>query len=357
MLSLNSKSIPGRLLTVAAFSLVLAGCNKANSEMTNPVIKPVKLVEVPDLQAQQLDSFIAKIDATERAALSFQVPGEIETIEVQMGEPVSKGMVLAKLDPTDYQLAVDARQAEYDLAETQLKRAQQLMKKKLISRDSFDQAETSYKAAKVALHQAKTDLQYTVITAPFDGVVSLSFAKAHEVVAANQPVLNVIDNSVMDVTFTIPVSYTEIYGLDMIRNGQLSVSMDSHRQYVIPAQFKEVSTQPDMDTNSYTASVTIQRPEELNLLSGMSGQVKLVNTQEPNHYRLADSAWVEKQVQSGVVMRFDPQTQLVNRVEVAIDEHGNVVSGIEKGDLLVEAGVANLMDGQQVKAWTREAGI
>lgn len=94
----------------------LTGCNKVQSEETVQVVKPVKLFEIPQQTDLELDSFIAKVDATDRAALSFNVGGDIETFDVRMGQEVKKGQVLAVLDATDYRIAVDAAQAKFDLA-------------------------------------------------------------------------------------------------------------------------------------------------------------------------------------------------------------------------------------------------
>ncbi|KJY83975.1 acriflavin resistance protein [Vibrio galatheae] len=346
-----------KLVCVGALVVNLAACNKANSEITDPVVKPVKLLEVPDLATRRYDSFIATIDATDRVALSFQVAGEIANIDVRMGSIVEQGDVLARLDPTDYQLAFDARLAEYNLAKTAFERATQLHNKKLISVDTYEQHETRFKAANAALEQAKTDLEHTQIIAPFSGVVSITFSKEHQVVGANQPVLNLIDNRVLDVVLTIPVSYVETYGLKHIASSEFQVVMDSHKQNPIPAEFKEISTQPDADTNSYQASLTFNKPQQLNLLPGMTGQVHLLNEKRGRAYQLASSAWVSKQQNHGQLYRFDSDTQTLSLVSVELDDDGHVVSGLTTGDLIVQAGVENLAPGQQVRAWTKEGGI
>ncbi len=346
-----------RVLALSALVLTVAGCNKANSEIAEPVVKPVKLFEIPNSAASQYDSFIANIDATDRATLSFQVAGEIETVSVKMGSTVKQGDVIASLDPTDYQLAYDARLAEYNLAKTAYVRAKQLNEKKLISVDTFDQTDTQYKAAGAALEQAKTDLDYTQIKAPFDGVVSLTFSKENQIVGANQPVVNVIDNHILDVQLTIPVSYAERYGLEHIENSQFSVVMDSHRNMSIPAKFKEISTSPDTDTNSYSASLTFVRPEQVNLLPGMTGQVRLHNAVDGGSVAITPTAWVTKESDKGQLYRFDAATQTISLVSVQLNDKGQIISGISHGDLIVEAGVEQLLPGQQVKAWTKEGGI
>ncbi|MFM2586913.1 efflux RND transporter periplasmic adaptor subunit [Vibrio sp. TBV020] len=346
-----------RFAAIGLSALAIAGCNKANSEISESVVKPVKLTQVPNIQNAQYDSFIANIDATDRASLSFQVAGEVEELFVHMGSEVKQGDVLAKLDPTDYQLAYQARLAEFNLAKTAFLRAEQLHHKKLISVDTFDQNEASYKAASASLEQAKTDLNYTQILAPFDGVVSITFSKEHQVVGANQPVLNVIDNGVMDVVFTIPVSYAEQYGLSHLEGSLFNVVMDSHRDVLIPATFKEISTKPDSDTNSYSASVSIVRPQQLNLLPGMTAQVRLQNEANHSLVRVAETAWVSKQDSVGELYRFDQETKTISAVTVELDTQGNIIAGLNSGDLIVEAGVEKLLPGQQVKAWTKEGGI
>ncbi|MEZ9233822.1 efflux RND transporter periplasmic adaptor subunit [Vibrio amylolyticus] len=355
----NSTSITskGSLILASVLSLTLMGCNQANSEVSNHVIKPVKLVEVPDLHGPQFDRFIAEIDATQRASLSFQVGGNVDSVAVRMGATVKQGEVLARIDSRDFTLLVEVKQAEYDLVKTQFERAKQLIEKRLISKDSYDQIQTAYTAADAELKQAQTDLAHTVIRAPFDGVVSIIFTKSSQNIAPNQPVMNVIDNNVMDISFTIPSSYIEQFGLEMVKSNPLTVVMDSHQDRSIQARFKEISTQPNMDTSSYTATATIQKPSDINLLSGMTGQVQLLNSMKANTYHPAETAWLEKEAGSGVLMRFDPSTEMVNQISVTLDSNGNIIQGLSEGDLLVEAGVKELNDGQLVKAWTREAGI
>ncbi|MDV7104568.1 efflux RND transporter periplasmic adaptor subunit [Vibrio sp. TH_r3] len=355
--SLVRIKLVSRALAIIAMVLTVSGCDKANSEIVETVIKPVKLFEISNSASSQYDSFIANIDATDRATLSFQVAGEIETISVKMGSMVKQGEVIASLDPTDYQLAYEARLAEYNLAKTAYTRAKQLNNKKLISVDTFDQTETQYKATEAALEQAKADLRYTHIKAPFDGVVSLTFSKENQFIGANQPVLNVINNHILDVQLTIPVSYAERYGLDHIENSEFSVVMDNHREMSIPAEFKEISTSPNTDTNSYSASLTIVRPTLVNLLPGMTGQVRLHNPVNGDSVSIMTTAWVTKEQNKGQLFRFDAATQTISLVDVELNEQGRIISGIAYGDLIVEAGVEQLVPGQHVKAWTKEGGI
>ncbi len=346
----------GAVVTLS-LSTLLTGCNKAISEPAEPLIKPVKLLAVKDLTVDDSDAFLARIDATYRAQLSFQVGGEVEKLLVRMGQGVEKGEVLATLDPKDLQLALDAAQAQYALAKTQWERAKSLYSKKLISTDSYDQNETQYKAALASFEQAKTDLSYTKIQAPFDGVVSYTYVKPYQVVGEKQEILNLIDNTTLDVSFTLPVSYAESVSLSALKNAEMWVTMDSEPSKRIPGKFKEISTQPNIDTNSYEAIVTITRPTDRNLLTGMTGQVHIAKQNKSNAMTLPTSAWVNKQESQGEVWVMDSSTQQVSKVTLSLNESGAIESGLDNNDYVVIAGVERLVEGQVVKAWIREEGI
>lgn len=346
----------GAVVTLS-LSTLLTGCNKAISEPAEPLIKPVKLLAVKDLTVDDSDAFLARIDATYRAQLSFQVSGEVEKLLVRMGQGVEKGEVLATLDPKDLQLALDAAQAQYALAKTQWERAKSLYSKKLISTDSYDQKETQYKAALASFEQAKTDLSYTKIQAPFDGVVSYTYVKPFQVVGEKQEILNLIDNTTLDVSFTLPVSYAESVSLSALKNAEMWVTMDSEPSKRIPGKFKEISTQPNIDTNSYEAIVTITRPTDRNLLTGMTGQVHIAKQNKSNAMTLPTSAWVNKQESQGEVWVMDSSTQQVSKVTLSLNESGAIESGLDNNDYVVIAGVERLVEGQVVKAWIREEGI
>lgn len=346
----------GAVVTLS-LSTLLTGCNKAISEPAEPLIKPVKLLAVKDLTVDDSDAFLARIDATYRAQLSFQVSGEVEKLLVRMGQGVEKGEVLATLDPKDLQLALDAAQAHYALTKTQWERAKSLYSKKLISTDSYDQKETQYKAALASFEQAKTDLSYTKIQAPFDGVVSYTYVKPYQVVGEKQEILNLIDNTTLDVSFTLPVSYAESVSLSALKNAEMWVTMDSEPSKRIPGKFKEISTQPNIDTNSYEAIVTITRPTDRNLLTGMTGQVHIAKQNKSNAMTLPTSAWVNKQESQGEVWVMDSSTQQVSKVTLSLNESGAIESGLDNNDYVVIAGVERLVEGQVVKAWIREEGI
>jgi len=342
---------------VLALTSTLSGFNKVQSEETDLVIKPVKTIQVPELAELNYDSFIANIDATERASLSFQVSGEVELIPVRMGQEVRKGELLAKLDPTDYQVAMDAAKAQYELSKSQYERSKELFSKKLISTDSHDQAKNAYTAADVAYQQAATNLGYTKLYAPYDGVVSMVFSKQSQIVADKQTVLNIVDDKQMDATFSIPVSKLQTQTLNELSGSTMWVVMDSHQSIQIPAVFKEISTQPNQDTNSYQAIVSIDQVDGINLLPGMTAQVNISRPNQDLGLVLTESAWINKSETEGELWMLQPNDLTVSKIKVSLNQEGQVIGGVSAGDQLVVAGANTLVEGQKVTTWKREGGI
>lgn len=349
-----------KILKFMLLSLIVVltnGCSPAKSEQQKLSTKPVKLYEIPSIISHSYDSFWAEVDAGNRAQLSFQVPGVIDKLEVRDGQSIKKGQLLASLDPTDYQLAVNASQAQYDLAQTRYLRNKQLYSKKLISTDTLDRSETDYKAAHANLEEAKTDLDYTLLKAPFSGVISLSFVKAHQFVAAKRAILNIINNDQLDITISIPVPYVDRIGLNTLKNKNFMVVFDLYSEMIVPAKFKEMSTRADADTNSYSATMSLLRPTDINILTGMTGQVLVSSSIQTAAIKLPNEAWIDKQVGKGKVWRYDPQNSTVKAIEVKLNNSGGITDGLTEGDLVVIAGAASLKEGQTVRSWKREGGI
>ncbi|MGF1724304.1 efflux RND transporter periplasmic adaptor subunit [Photobacterium nomapromontoriensis] len=346
-----------RMAAIVLLGGLLAGCNQANSEPHQAIVKPVKLYEIPVLMDQYSDTFPARAEAFQHAKLSFQVPGEIEKVTVCVGQYIEEGQVLAQLDDRDYQLAYEAKLAEFELAKSQYLRAKQLYEKTLISTDQFDRNETHYKTTMANLALAHKDVEDTVLRAPFAGVVSLKFVNQHQFIGANQPVLNIQNVDRLDLIFSLPVSFVEQSDLTTLQQAMSWVVMDNYPTLPIPAQFKELSTQPDPDTNSYIAKVTIDRPSDRNLLSGMAGQVHFAKTLSTAATHLPEGSWVEKDSHGGTVWQFDPATGVVNALAVTLNDNGDVVDGLKQGMVIVTAGAKDLQPGQQVRAWQREGGI
>ncbi|MDO6749015.1 efflux RND transporter periplasmic adaptor subunit, partial [Gilvimarinus sp. 1_MG-2023] len=117
-----------------------------------------KRYEVVSSQDALLRRFPGKVEASEEVSLAFRVPGELQTLPALAGKQVKMGDILARLDPTDYQLQLDERQARFELASSQFQRIENLFQKNQVSKAQYDQARADLAISKAALGSARSNM-------------------------------------------------------------------------------------------------------------------------------------------------------------------------------------------------------
>ena len=150
-------------------SFVLMACSKPIT--IEQSLMRVSVFELPEVEHTNQRSFKGVAKAHDLVELSFRVDGRISEIPITKGQLIKKGDVLAQLDQTDYQVALDDRRAKQVLTSKQNERAKTLLDKKLMSEAEYDKIHAEFLVAKAQLKMAELELQYTTLKAPFDGIV------------------------------------------------------------------------------------------------------------------------------------------------------------------------------------------
>jgi RND family efflux transporter MFP subunit len=300
--------------------------------------------------------FAGRVEAGDSAQLAFRVAGQIRHLNVHMGEVVEQGAVLAELDPTDYLLNLEAREAEYEVARLAAERSRSLHRRQLISEDQFDTAQTRLATTRARLEQAREQLSYSKLIAPFEGNVAFTYAMPSEVVAAQQPVLTLQDTRTLDIRFNLPPRYQPLLSGDT--PASFKVEFDLMPGVLHQARFQEVSLQPDRDTNSYRVTLVVDDPEDFTLRPGMSVSVRLYHVSfQAGRWALPEEALFDRSGTTAHVWRIDADEQRVHKTAITLDESGYLLEGLAPGDRIVAAGVARLSEGQVVQPWVREGGL
>ncbi len=166
------------------------------------------------------------VSAVTSVAVGSQVSGIIQKLYADFNSQVKKGDLLAELDPTPFQEKVNASQAGLDKANVELRntrialnRQQALKKEGLAPQADYDQAQANYDSARAsvqqaaaAVKQAETDLKYTKIVAPIDGVVVARQYDVGQTVAASfqAPTLFTIAQDLTKMQVAADVSESDI---------------------------------------------------------------------------------------------------------------------------------------------------
>ena len=187
--------LPGALTEVLAQTAIDAGETEADAQGAPETDQPVT-VEVTRALSRVVNQSRAVAGRAEPARtvdIAFQVPGQIISLDVEPGDRIREGDVIAELDQADFDLAVDRAQASFDLANSELKRASSLAERGVAADARLDTARAQFAQADVALREAKRRLSQTQIVAPFDAIVARTFVEEYVNVTSAAPVARLQD--------------------------------------------------------------------------------------------------------------------------------------------------------------------
>ncbi|WP_077338279.1 efflux RND transporter periplasmic adaptor subunit [Pseudocolwellia agarivorans] len=349
--------------------LLISGCdNSTPAPDKEKLIRPAKIFTVVDPSEQAIRNFPGEVEANATSKLAFRVSGQVIDFPVKPGNTVEKGDVVARLDPTDFELQLDDRQARYDLAKSQFEQAKLLLARKLGSQSGFDEAKANLGVALSSLNVAKNNLEYTYLHAPFSGNISKVFIKNFDHVQAKQTIIDLQTLDIIDISIQMPENIAS-----RVKKGskhQPTVIFDSHPDQEFLATVKEWDTQADPSTLTYKVVFSLPTPKDFNALPGMSANIRIdlskITHLESQALILPISAVFSPEDKplnhpKKFVWKVDPNTMKVHSVPVEVGEVKStgieVLSGLSAGDQIIAAGSNFLTEGMQIRPWNREKGL
>ncbi|WP_036551067.1 efflux RND transporter periplasmic adaptor subunit [Neptunomonas japonica] len=359
-----------RLLSAVVLLLIgLAGCSEQTADQPSvKVVRPAKIFQVLDPASETFRNYPAEVEANADSKLAFRVSGQLIEFLVKPGNEVKEGQLLARLDPKDFKLSLDDRRARYALAKSQFKRAQKLLKRKLLAQSDYDKAKAELNVALSSLNVEKANLEYTYLRAPFTGSIAKVMVEQHENIQAKQTVLILQTRDQVDISIQMPESIVSRIKKDT--KYQPTVIFDSHPGKEFLVTVKEWDTQADPSTLTYKVVFSLSSPKAFTVLPGMSANIRIdlaqVTDVSSNNFILPVSAvFAAEDAPLSTSVRYiwkvSPETMKVSRAEVTVgdirDQGIEILSGIEPGDQLVSVGVHFLSEGMQVRPWNREEGL
>ncbi len=351
-----------RFLALFVAALVLASCSK-EAPPPEAAVRPVKTVVIEGAGGGGVREFPGRIEANRRAELSFRVPGTINEIHVREGDTVQQGQLLAELDKTDYRIAVNNQQAQFDNAEKNFKRAQDLIESGAISKMDFDRMEANFKTTQAGLEAARQDLAYTEMTAPFAGVIARRHVQNFEQVLAKQAIFSLQQVDLLEVKVDIPERIVRRLTRPAARASDSEQARAAHvvaffaqdPDTVYPLHVKEVATKADPSTQTFEVTFTMPAPEGVTALPGMTVSVRADLSglmSESDSILIPASAVGGSDALQPQVWVVDEEDMTVHPQQVRLGEiEGDriqVLEGLVGGERVVVAGIGALADGMRV---------
>ncbi|WP_027184603.1 efflux RND transporter periplasmic adaptor subunit [Desulfovibrio inopinatus] len=359
---MSSKKATSLCIVVIAACLLsgLSGCHDVVVEQPK-IVRPVKVMMVSQGDGALERTFSGTSQDAMDSDLSFQVGGRIIFMQAKVGQQVSVDEVLARLDPVDFELQekqakaqLEQARAEFIKAQADVSRIRVLYEKAVVSKSELDAAEAVYKttgalldAANQRFDIAKQNLNYTVLHAPFDGIVSDAPLEVHQVVNAGQTIVSLKADQQLEVVVGIP----DVLIADIYRGEQVVVTFDA-----LPgASLSGIVTEVGVDAGSsttYPVTITLtERP--VRARSGMAARVTFVLGKKKGKPIVPAVAVVGNPDTTTHVFTVDPETAIIHKKMVTlgpITKHGLTIdSGLIPGEILVIRGVHSVEEGMKVR--------
>lgn len=343
----------------------MASCKQKAQQNAAPAATPVAVTEAKKADAVYYDPFQGTVVALNSVELRSQVAGFITGIFFKEGEVVPKGKELYEIDRRKYIAAYEQAKANLESANANLVKAQKdadrysfLLKQDAVARQTYDQAvatlatnQAQVSVAKAGVLSAKTDLSYSIITAPFTGRIGISQVKLGAQVTPGTTLLNTIstENPIAVDVVVNEQDLPRFYAYQKSStDSTFKLQLSDGTTYNKPGKIFAI----DRGVNNQTGSikVRVQFPNDKDILKdGMSCVLSVLNNESGERVQIPYKAITE---QMGEYFVFTAADTVAHQRKVMIGPRIKdqivILHGLNAGDKVITDGFQRLKDGGKI---------
>jgi RND family efflux transporter MFP subunit len=360
------KLLKGLLISIIAFSsITVVSCSK-EKQVEKEVIRPVRYKEIVMFGGDVYRTFSGVSKAGVEANLSFKVSGTIRSINVKVGDKVKKGKLIASLDKTDLSLmyerakvALNNAKVQMQSAKSAFERVSALYENSTASLQDYEGARTAYESAKAMVSSNKRSLQlagsqlsYTNLKAPMEGIVVKVAVDKNENVMPGDVIVEINSGDDLEVTIGMPETY-----ISRVREGEnVKVTFSSIADKKFEGTISEVSYTINSESSTYPVSIILTKPSN-EIRPGMAADVAFHFKTEGKKSCIVVPMNTVAEDQKGrfvyTVTETENNLATVHKKSVKVgeltQEGFEIIEGLQDGELIVTAGISKLSDGMKVK--------
>ena len=341
----RKNTVTGWLVAFIVGGLLLTGCSKQAKKKEQKTIK-TETITVGSTALGETKDYVGTIEEKIGSTLSFEIAGNITSIRVDEGDRVSKGQVLATINPTTMREAHKSTMTALKQAEDAYRRFLPLHKAGTISELQWVDIESKLEQAKAAESIARQQLSHTTLTAPFAGVIASKNADLGTYVLPGQPVLKLADVEQVNAKVSVPES--EISHLRIGDKVKLTVAALSG------AIFRGTISEKGIDANpishTYDVKVGITNPQG-RLLPGMVCNAQVQGSAATPSYITVPPQSIELDVDNSRFVWTVVNGKAHQQPVTTGDFKGDgivILSGLKAGDQVIINGQQKVSEGMNV---------
>jgi len=300
----------------------------------DPPETPVSVEKKPFVEAQYYEVeqervLDALVEAVHKATVSAQTSGRVSKIYFDVNDYAKKGDVLLRLRDKDQKASVKVAQADFNQSETEFNRVEELYARQLIAKSLVDKAESQLKSAAARLEQAQENLEYTVVRAPYSGILVKRHIEVGETARTGVPLFTGLSLETLRVAVNLPQ--------DIINSVRLH---KSSRVLLLNEQEKSISgtemvISPYADAQSHTFLVRVNLPSgDFGLYPGMAVKVAFV-TGKTRKLMVPASAIAQRSEVTAVYVQDETNKLVMRQIRAGRVHKGEMVevlAGLQQGE-------------------------
>ncbi len=351
-----------KLHVIAALAaLALSACSESKS-FSPPADRPVRAVTVAHRVISEPLSLTGHIHAREEVNLAFRADGKLIERSVSIGDQVTPGQVVARLDSVNEEASARSAEADVSAAQAVLTQAQraearqrELISKGFTTRAQYEQtqqqqesAQAQLDSANARLRAAQDRLKNVELRADVKGTVIARGPEPGEVVRAGQMIVQLERDGQKDAVFDVPVQMMLLRGIPS--NPIVEIALVDNPNVKTTGKVREVASQPDAATRTFPVKIALDDPpQEMRLGATVTGSLTVSS---PPVIEIPGTALTEADGKPAVwVVDPDNKTVALRNIEILRYEPNSVVvkDGLRDGEIVATAGVHILRPGQKVR--------
>lgn len=221
-------------------------------------------------------NYVSQIRAIQHIEVRALEKGYLEKIYVDEGQFVKKGQVMFQIMPLIYNAELQKAQAEVNFVEIEYQNTKQLAEKNVVSPNELALAKAKLDKAKAELSLAQTHLQFTIIKAPFDGIMDHFQVRLGSLVNEGDLLTTLSDNSEMWVYFNVPEAEYLNYKTHETEENLLKVNllMANNQLFEFSGVVKTIEADFNNETGNIAFRATFPNPKGL-LRHGETGNIQM----------------------------------------------------------------------------------
>jgi len=340
------------VLTTLTF--LIAGRGTTVSGANPPSPTEVKVVQPHRGEITRSIVLPANVRAYQQATLYAKVAGYLKSINVDNGDAVKAGDVLAEIETPELSADLAKYQAEAKVAEIDLKRLNEAQKKApdLVVPLTVDSARSKYEVAKASLYHLETLLAYNKVIAPFSGIITMRYvdpgafipAATSGSAASTAAIVTLMDFNRVRVQVAVP----ELESALVARGQPVKIVVEEYPKGSFAGEITRFSYALDEATKTMLAEIELPNPK-LELRPGMYATVRIGIERKKDALLLPVEGLVMEKANAFVFIVVENRAKKIP-IKIGFNDGANVeiISGFTPAERVILAGKQALNDGQVV---------